>query len=95
MENSKLVDRDGSPDSLLVECRSRDRKVAGSIPAGTAGEFSSPVLTLKFGVRSTPVLPYWHVKDSGHSAKSAGGRLHLNIHTRSEWFKTHKRTLFH
>ena len=28
-----------------------------------------------------PVLPQWHVKDSGHSAKSAGGRLHLNTHT--------------
>ena len=28
-------------------------------------------------VRSTPVLPQWHVKDRGHSAKSAGGRLHL------------------
>ena len=41
------------------------------------------------GVRSTPVLPQWHVKDPGHSAKSAGGRLHLNTHTldpsKSEW----------
>ena len=36
-----------------------------------------------FGVRSTPVLPQWHVKKkkTGHSAKSAGGRLHLNTHT--------------
>ena len=32
-------------------------------------------------VRSIPVLPQWHVKDPGHSAKSAGGRLHLNTHT--------------
>ena len=32
---------------------------------------------LLFGVRSTPVLRQWHVKDPGHSAKSAGGRLHL------------------
>ena len=32
------------------------------------------------GVRSTPVLPQWHVKYPGHSAKSAGGRLHLNMH---------------
>ena len=31
-------------------------------------------------VRSTPVLPQWHVKDPGHSAKSAGGRLNLNTH---------------
>ena len=27
------------------------------------------------------MLPQWHVKDPGHSAKSAGGRLHLNTHT--------------
>ena len=27
------------------------------------------------------MLPQWHVKDPGHSAKSAGGRLHLNMHT--------------
>ena len=33
-----------------------------------------------FGIRSTPVLPQQHVKDLGHSAKSAGGRLQLNIH---------------
>ena len=30
---------------------------------------------------TTPVLPRWHVKDPGHSAKSAGGRLHLNMRT--------------
>ena len=28
-----------------------------------------------------PVLLQWQVKDPGHSAKSAGGRLHLNTHT--------------
>ena len=38
------------------------------------------MLTLIFGVRPTPVLPPWHVKDPSHSAKSAGGRLHLNTH---------------
>ena len=27
------------------------------------------------------MLPQWHIKDPGHSAKSAGGRLHLNMHT--------------
>ena len=27
------------------------------------------------------VLPQWHIKDPGHSAKSAGDRLHLNMHT--------------
>ena len=40
---------------------------------------------LLFGVRSTapplPVLPRWHVKDPGHSAKSAGGRVHISTHT--------------
>ena len=34
-----------------------------------------------FSVRSTPALPQWHIKDPGHSAESAGDRLHLNIHT--------------
>ena len=33
------------------------------------------------GVRSTPVLPKLHVKDPVHSAKCAGGRLHLNTRT--------------
>ena len=55
------------------------------IPAGAAGEFSSPESTFYadsyFGIRSTPVLPQYHVKDPGHSAKSAGGRLQLNTHT--------------
>ena len=27
------------------------------------------------------MLPQWHVKDPRHSAKSAGGRLPLNMHT--------------
>ena len=44
------------------------------IPAGAAGEFSSPELTLcadLFSVHSTPVLQRWHIKDPGHSAKNA------------------------
>ena len=28
-----------------------------------------------------PMLPQWHIKDPSHSAKSAGGRLHLNMLT--------------
>ena len=28
-----------------------------------------------------PVLPQYHVKDPGHPAKGAGGRLQLNTHT--------------
>ena len=27
------------------------------------------------------MLPQWHVKDPGHSGKSAGGRLHLIMYT--------------
>ena len=55
------------------------------IPAGAAGEFSSPGSTFcadsYFGIRSTPVLPQKHVKDPGHSVESAVGRLQLNTHT--------------
>ena len=42
------------------------------VPAGAVGEFSSPELTLcadPFRCPSTPVLPQWHVKDPGNSAK--------------------------
>ena len=55
------------------------------IAAGAAGGFSSPWSTFcadsYFGIRSTPVLPQQHLKDPGHSAKSAGGRLQLNTCT--------------
>ena len=55
------------------------------IPAGAAGKFSSPESTVHADSYSVsvppPVLPQWHVKDPGHSAKSAGGRLHLNTPT--------------
>ena len=55
------------------------------IPAGVAGEFSSPESTLCADSHSVPfptyVLSQWHVTDPGHSAKSAGGSLHLNAHT--------------
>ena len=54
------------------------------ISEGAAGDFSSPESTLcadSYWVSvPTPVLPQWHVKDPGHSVKSAGGRLHLNTH---------------
>ena len=56
------------------------------IPAGAAGEFSSPEST--FCADSYPVsvpspcsIPQWHVKDPGHSTKNAGLSLHLNTHT--------------
>ena len=58
------------------------------IPAGAAEEFSSLELTLcadsylvSVPPSSPSVLRQWHVKDPGHSAKSAGGRLHLDTHT--------------
>ena len=67
-----------APDSGSKRSRVR-------IPEGAAGEFSSQGSTFcadsYFGIRSTPVLPQKHVKDLGHSAKSAGGRLQLNTHT--------------
>ena len=47
-----------------------------SVLAGAAGEFSSPKSAFcagsYFGIRSTPALSQKHVKDPGHSAKSAG-----------------------
>ena len=54
------------------------------MPAGAAVDFPSLELTLcvdLFGVRSTPVLSQWHVKDPGHSAKNSDGRSHLSTHT--------------
>ena len=75
----------GSRDGVFAERRTRDRKVASSNP-GTSGRrvFYSRVsflCWLLIGIRSTPVLPQWYVKDPGHSSKSAGGRWHLNTHT--------------
>ena len=67
------------------------------IPTRAADELCCPVLTLRADPYSvsasppptplpppsppTPVLQQWHVKDSGHSAITAGGRLHLNTYT--------------
>ena len=74
-----------SIDGLLIERQTRDRKVSSSNPGRSGGSifFSRVnfVCLLLFGVRSTPVLPRWHVKDPGHSAESACDRLHLNMHT--------------
>ena len=61
-------------------------------PTEAAEEFSTPELTFcadfysVHSVRSVPPhVPQWHVKDPGHSAKSACGRLQLNTHT--PWFQ--------
>ena len=63
----------------------RDRKAASSNSGRSGGRIFfckvNFVCRLLFRVRSTPVLQQWHVKDPNHSAKSAGGRLHLNTHT--------------
>ena len=81
----RFVTPDGSRDSLLVERRTSDWKVAGSNPSSCSGRIFffrvNIVLWLLFGVCFTPTLPQWHVKDPSHSCKSAGGRLHLNMHT--------------
>ena len=75
----------GAGLACWFERRTRDRKTVSSNPGRSGGRifFSRVnfVCRLSFGVRSTPVLPNWHIKDPGHSAKSAGGRLHLNTHT--------------
>ena len=70
---------------MVVKRRTRDRKVASSNPGRSGGnvffyrvDFVCRVL---FGVLSSPVLPQWHVKDHGHSAKSAGSGLNLNTYT--------------
>ena len=60
----------------------RVRFLAG--PARDLFIFFSPELTLcadSYSVSVHSVLPQWHVKEPGPSAKSAGCRLHLNMHT--------------
>ena len=71
--------------ACLLERRTRDRKVTCS-DLGRSGLriFFSRVnflCSLLFGVRSSPVFQQEYVIDPGHSSKSAGGRLHLNMHT--------------
>ena len=75
----------GVEAAQLVEQRTRDRRVSGSNPGrSSGGVFFSRVnfqCWLLFGVRSAPVWPQRHIKDLGHSAESAGGRLHISAHT--------------
>ena len=62
-----------------------DQKVASSDPGRSGGRIffsrANFVCWLLFCDHSIAVLPQWHIKDPGHSAKSADGRLHLNMHT--------------
>ena len=75
----------GARIACWQECQTRDRKVTSLNPGRSGGRiFLSRVnfvCWLLFSDCFTPVLPQWHVKDPSHSAKSAGGRLHLNMHT--------------
>ena len=51
------------------------------VPAEAAGELSSPELTSCADSYSVSVPPPCCRSDPGHSAKCAGGILHLNTHT--------------
>ena len=64
----------GSRDSVLAERRTRDRKVAGSNPGRSGGR-------IIFSRKKTLRADSYSVKDPDHFANSAGGRLHLNMHT--------------
>ena len=54
------------------------------VPAGAEGTFSPPESTFcadsYFCICSTPMLLQQHTKDPSHYAKSASGRLQLNMH---------------
>ena len=69
----------------MVERHVHDRKIASLNHGRSIGRnFFSRVnflCWLLFSVRSTPCYHMWHVKDPGHSAKSANIRLHPNMHT--------------
>ena len=71
--------------STVVECWTHGQNVTGSMSDRNGRRNFLSELTFcassYFSICSAPVLPWQHVKDSSHSAKSAGGRLHLNMHT--------------
>ena len=87
MEFIYLVFTREAGTACWLERRTRDRKVASSNSGRSGGRIffsrANFVCWLLFGVGSTPVLPQGHVKDPGHSANGAGGRLHLKTHTPS------------
>ena len=66
-------------DSLLVEHQPKDRKVS----SGGRIFFSRNnfVVLTHIWCPFDPMLLQWRMKDPCHSAKCAGGRLHLNTHT--------------
>ena len=81
----RCTSEQGSRNSLWVEHRTCDRKVASSNSGRNGGRIffsrSDFLCRLLFGVRSTRVLRQWHVKHTDHSAKNVDSRLHLNTHT--------------
>ena len=73
----------GAGIAQWLERRIRDWKVAGTNPCRSSGRIFFSRVSWSFCagsyfcIRSSPVLPQLHVKDPGHSAKSAGSRLQL------------------
>ena len=65
----------GTGIAQWLERRTRDRKVAGIILSSPGSTFCADSY---FCIRSTAAEPQQNVKDPGHSAKSASGRLQLN-----------------
>ena len=78
-------DQWGARITCWLECWTCNWEVASSNPSRSGRRFFFSrvnfVCWLSFGVHSTPVLPQQHIKKPSHSAKSAGGRLHLNTRT--------------
>ena len=73
----------GRQDSKLVECQTSDQKVASSGRSSGRIFYLSELfmLTLIWCLLPPPSPPLQlHVKDPVTSAKSTGGRLHLNMH---------------
>ena len=72
LQDSKL----GSGGGSVVERRTIDRKVPGSSPGRSGGRIFFSVVNflcwLLFRYQFHPMLPQQHVKDPGHSSKSAG-----------------------
>ena len=68
-----------APDSRLKGCEFESRQERGD----NFFSFFSRVnfLCRPYSMSVPSLLPKWHVKDPDYSAKSAGGRLHLNTHT--------------
>ena len=74
----------------LIKTADSDQKAVGLSPCRRI--FFSRVnflCWLLFQYPFPPVLPQQHVKDPGHFAKRAGGRLHLNTHGQVIWTGTH------